>query len=261
MAESKVRHFYFKSIKGLFRAPGIQVPRDLPAIRSLGLTGICLKDDHSVLKEMLQACRSMSVLRLTEMSLTSRNLSSVMDGQSTCYSLNALSLHGCEPIAEDVESLVRSLQSLGQLRELDLNNNVLRDSDCSKIIDSVGVRLEKLLLFHTRFGDMSVLALERAVSAGRLESLDIHDHVQKLEDDCKESLVQLIGLVRITEVVMPSTGGPLDEYWARVMQAMDVSRLEHFELQGKKCGDLTAVALATMLESSSISQGSRPTFC
>ncbi|KAG0263852.1 hypothetical protein BG011_007940 [Mortierella polycephala] len=252
IVESKVRHFHFKFIKGLFRAPGIQVPKDLPAIRSLELTGICLKDDHSVLKEMLQACRNMSVLRLTETSLASRSISSVMDGLSTCYNLSALSLHGCELAAEHVEGLVRSLQPLGLLKELDLSNNILGDSGCSKIIDAVGVRLEKLSLFHTGFGDASVRALERAASAGQLKSLDIHDHVQELEDDGKESLIRLMGLVRFTEVVMPSTSGLSDEYWARVVQAMDISRLEHFELQGSKCGDLTADALATMLGSSGI---------
>ncbi|CAO3572776.1 unnamed protein product [Mortierella alpina] len=244
MNTGKIRHFHFRDIKDLIPARGIQIPKSMPAVRSLELTGVSLKEGQEVFLELLRSCKNLLVLRLSEISLKSHRLEAVIKGIESCRKLTALALRSCELSPDGAESLGLCLKSQMSLKELDLANNLLDDSGCCAIIDAVGGRLEKLQLRNAGFGDDSAVALDRVVCADRLKCMDISDSVNTLGREGIRSITRLISRLHCTELMLPRIQEPADDHYSRIMRAVDLSSMERLEMEGSECGDLTAAVLA-----------------
>jgi len=244
MNTGKIRHFHFRDIKDLFPARGIQIPKSMPAVRSLELTGVSLKEGQEVFLELLRSCKNLLVLRLSEISLKSHRLEAVIKGIESCRKLTSLALRSCELSPDGAESLGLCLKSQMSLKELDLANNLLDDSGCCAIIDAVGGRLEKLQLRNAGFGDDSAVALDRVVCADRLKCLDISDSVNTLGREGIRSITRLISRLHCTELMLPRIQEPADDHYSRIIRAVDLINLEHLEMEGSECGDLTAAVFA-----------------
>ncbi|KAF9957940.1 hypothetical protein BGZ72_001112 [Mortierella alpina] len=243
MNTGKVRHFHFKDIRDLIPARGIQIPKNMPAVRSLELTAVSLKEGQEVFLELLRSCKNLLVLRLSEISLKSHRLESVIKGIESCRKLTVLALRSCELSRDGAESLGLCLKSQTSLRELDLGNNLLDDSGCCAIIDAVGGRLEKLCLKSSGFGDESAMALDRVVCGDRLKCLDISDSVNELGPEGIRSIIRLASRLHCAELMLPRIQEPADDHYARIMRAVDFRNLEHLAMEGSACGDLTAAVL------------------
>ncbi|KAG0211310.1 hypothetical protein BGX28_008133 [Mortierella sp. GBA30] len=247
MSIGKVRHFHLRDIKDLIPARGITIPKNMFAVRSLELTGISLKEGHEALMEILMACKNLSVLRLTEISLKAQRLASVSKGIDSCRKLSILSFHSCELSSDSTRVLGLCLKPLVLLKELELANNLMDDTGCCEIIEAVGSRLERLTLKSSGFGDESAMALDRMVCGDRLKCLDISDSVNNLGPEGIASLVRLMGRLHCTELKLPRTGESSDDVCAGILSAVDFSKLELLEMEGSDCGDLTAAVLAKKL--------------
>ncbi|KAF9575228.1 RNA-DNA hybrid ribonuclease [Mortierella alpina] len=243
MNTGKIRHFHFRDIKDFIPARGIQIPKSMLAVRSLELTGIALKEGQEVFLELLLSCKNLLVLRLSEISLKSHRLGSLIKGIESCGRLTVLALRSCELSPDDAESLGLCLKSQVSLKELDLANNLLDDSGCCAIIDAVAGRLEKLQLKNTGFGDESAMALDRVVCGDRLKCLDISDSVNNLGPEGINSIARLVSRLHCAELMLPRIQEPADDHCARIVRAVDFSHLEHLEMEGSECGDLTAAVL------------------
>ncbi|KAG0336012.1 hypothetical protein BG004_008228 [Podila humilis] len=245
MNAGKIRCFHFKQIKDLFPSKTV-VPNEMPSVHSLELTRMTLKDGHETFGDILQSCKNLSDLRLTEVPLKPQRLTSVMRGLAFCKGLCALSLRACD-IPEDTSRLIAdTLKPLKCLRELDLGFNLLEDDSICAIIESVGNRLEKLWLPYTGFGDASAMALERVVS-NRLKCLDISNSANELGLEGMESIIRLTSRLKCTELVMPRTSELSDESCSKMVLGLNFLQLDRLEIEGSSCGDLTAAALATVL--------------
>ncbi|KAF9092266.1 NACHT, LRR and PYD domains-containing protein 12 [Mortierella sp. AD031] len=246
MNAGKVRYFHFRDIKDLIPCRGLTIPKELPFVRSLELTEVSLKDGSEMLGELLEACTNLSILHLTDMSLTSARLASVLKGLLGCRRLTILSLRNCEILEGHAQVLASHLGRYTSLKELDLGHNYLDDAGCCAIIEAVGDRLERLALPSAGFGNDSAMALDRVVSGKHLRSLDISESKNLLDPEAMERIIHLVSRLCCTELVLPRTAGPSDEPCSRMVRAIDTSKLEHLELQNGGCGDLTAGALASL---------------
>ncbi|KAI1320452.1 hypothetical protein EDD11_000837 [Mortierella claussenii] len=247
MAAGKVRYFEFRDIKDLIPPRGVHVPKAMSNVRSLELTGISVKEGHGVLGEMLHAFSHLAVFHLEDTRLKKSRLRSVISGLFTCESLQVLSLRNCEISNESAESLAAFLKTRLMLTELDLSQNGFDDIGCCDIIHAVGGQLVKLFLRDTGFGDEAAMALERVVGGETLGHLDISSSSFELGSVATESMIRLLGRLHCIELMLPRIQSPSDELCARMIQVLDVSKLEHFEMMGSACGDQTAMALTRML--------------
>ncbi|ORZ28495.1 hypothetical protein BCR41DRAFT_367130 [Lobosporangium transversale] len=247
MAAGKVRYFEFKDIKDLIPPRGVQIPKTMSGVRSLELTGISVKEGHEVLGEMLQAFKHLAVFHLEETKLKETRLKSVLNGLSSCQDLQVLSFRNCEIQSESAETIAEFLKTCLTLKELDLSQNEFDDVGCCEIIQAVGSQLTKLLLNDTGFGDEAAMALERVVSGKLLKILDISDSSNKLGPDATECIIRLGGRLHCVELAFPRIQSSADEVCARIVQALDASKLERLVIEGNDCGDHTAAALAQML--------------
>lgn len=247
MNSGKIRCFHFKQIKDVFPSKTV-VPKDMPSILSLEFTTMSVKEGHETLGEILRSCKNLSELRLTEVPLKSQRLASVLKGMTACTKLRALSLRACDIPSQSAGAFASTLRAFKQLRELDLGFNLLEDNDICEIIEAVGGRLEKLWLPYTGFGDESAMALERVVVSDSLNCLDISNSVNELGVEGMESIIRLTGRLQCTELVMPRTTELSDESCSRMVRGLNLRQLERLEIEGSNCGDLTAAALAGVLD-------------
>ncbi|KAG0312257.1 hypothetical protein BGZ99_009609 [Dissophora globulifera] len=192
MAAGKVCYFHFKHIKDLIPARNVTIPKELPTVRSLELTGISLKDGHETLGTILHACMNLTVLRLTDVALKPSRLSSLIKGLNSCLKLTTLSLYNCELPKECAAPIAAFLETRQSLIELDLSQNLFEDAGCCYIIEATAARLEKLSLSYAGFGDESAMALERIISGERLRCLDVSDSIEELGNEATESMVRLM---------------------------------------------------------------------
>ncbi|KAF9134962.1 hypothetical protein BGW39_005259 [Mortierella sp. 14UC] len=247
MNAGKVRYFHFKDIKDLIPSRGVALPKELPFVRSLELTELSLKDGHGLLGDLLGVCTNLSILRLTDISLKSTRLASVLKGLIGCRRLTALSLRNCDIPEAHSAVLAGHLRKYASLKELDLGHNYLDDAGCCAVIEAVGDRLERLALPSSGFGNESAMALDRVVSGKHLRSLDISESKNELNLEAMERIIHLVSRLSCTELILPRSAWPSDEPCSRMVRAIDTSKLEHLELQNGGCGDLTAGALASLL--------------
>ncbi|KAF9906999.1 RNA-DNA hybrid ribonuclease [Linnemannia zychae] len=246
MNTGKVRYFHFRDIKDLIPNRGLTIPKELPFVRSLELMEISLKDGHELLGDLLGVCTNLSILRLTDISLKSNRLVSVLKGLLSCRRLTILSLRNCDILEAHSTVLASHLRKYLSLKELDLGHNYLDDAGCCAVIEAVGDRLEKLALPSSGFGNDSAMALDRVVSGKHLRSLDISESKNELDLEAMERIIHLVSRLSCTELILPRTAWPSDEPCSRMVCAIDTSKLEHLELQNGGCGDLTAGALANL---------------
>jgi Ran GTPase-activating protein (RanGAP) involved in mRNA processing and transport len=246
MTAGKVRYFHFKDIKDLIPSRGLTIPKELPYVRSLELTEISLKDGHELLGDLLSVCTNLSILRLTDISLKSTRLASVLNGLLGCRRLTILSLRNCDISEAHSAVLASHLGRYASLKDLDLGHNYLDDAGCCAVIEAVGDRLERLALPSSGFGNESAMALDRVISGKNLRSLDISESNNELDLEAMERIIHLAGRLSCTELILPRTAWPSDEPCSRMVRAIDTSKLEHLELQNGGCGDLTAGALVNL---------------
>ncbi|KAG0379815.1 hypothetical protein BGX24_011588 [Mortierella sp. AD032] len=244
MNAGKVRYFHFKDIKDLIPSRGLTIPKELPFVRSLDLTEISVKDGHELLGDLLGVCTNLSILRLTDVSLKSNRLVSVLKGLLGCKLLTVLSLRNCDILEAHSAVLASHIGRYALLKELDLGHNYLDDAGCCAVIEAVGDRLERLALPSSGFGNESAMALDRVVSGKNLKSLDISESKNELSLEAMERIIHLVSRLSCTELILPRTAWPSDEPFSRMVRAIDTTKLEHLELQNGGCGDLTAGALA-----------------
>ncbi|KAF9924948.1 hypothetical protein FBU30_005222 [Linnemannia zychae] len=246
MNSGKVRYFHFKDIKDLIPSRGLTIPKELPYVRSLELTEISLKDGHELFGSLLGACRNLLILHLTDVSLKSARLASVLEGVSSCRQLTILSLRSCDILEGHAVTLASHLKSFTSLKELDLGHNYLEDAGCCAVIEAIGDCLERLALPSSGFGNESAIALDRVVSGKNLKSLDISESKNELELEAIERFIHLLSRLSCTELSLPRIAWPSDEPFSRVVRMIDTSKLERLELQNGGCGDLTAGALSCL---------------
>lgn len=246
MTAGKVRYFHFKDIKDLIPSRGLTIPKELPYVRSLELTEISLKDGHELLSDLLSVCTNLSILRLTDVSLKSTRLSSVLKGLLSCRRLTVLSLRNCDISEAHSAILASHLGRYASLKELDLGHNYLDDAGCCAVIEAVGDRLERLALSSSGFGNESAMTLDRVISGKNLRSLDISESKNELDQEAMERIIHLVSRLSCTELILPRTAWPSDEPCSKMVRAIDTGKLEHLELQNGGCGDLTAEALASL---------------
>ncbi|KAF9340378.1 hypothetical protein BGZ91_002337 [Linnemannia elongata] len=246
MTAGKVRYFHFKDIKDLIPSRGLTIPKELPYVRSLELTEISLKDGHELLGDLLSVCTNLSILRLTDVSLKSTRLVSVLKGLLGCRRLTVLSLCNCDISEAHSAILASHLGRYASLKELDLGHNYLDDAGCCAVVEAVGDRLERLALPSSGFGNESAMALDRVISGKNLRSLDISESKNELDLEAMERIIHLVSRLSCTELMLPRTVWPSDEPCSRMVRAIDTSKLERLELQNGGCGDLTAEALAIL---------------
>ena len=246
MTAGKVRYFHFKDIKDLIPSRGLTIPKELPYVRSLELTEISLKDGHELLGDLLSVCTNLSILRLTDVSLKSTRLISVLKGLLGCRRLTVLSLRNCD-ISEAYSAILAShLGRYASLKELDLGHNYLDDAGCCAVIEAVRDRLERLALPSSGFGNESAMALDRIISGKNLRGLDISESKNELDLEAMERIIHLVSRLSCTELILPRTAWPSDEPCSRMVRAIDTGKLEHLQLQNGGCADLTAEALASL---------------
>ncbi|KAK5809089.1 hypothetical protein F5H01DRAFT_56358 [Linnemannia elongata] len=246
MTAGKVRYFHFKDIKDLIPSRGLTIPKELPYVRSLELTEISLKDGHELLGDLLSVCTNLSILRLTDVSLKSTRLVSVLKGLLGCRQLTVLSLCNCDISEAHSAILASHLGRYASLKELDLGHNYLDDAGCCAVIEAVGDRLERLALPSSGFGNESAMALDRVISGKNLRNLDISESKNELDLEATERIIHFVSRLSYTELMLPRTAWPSDEPCSRMVRAIDTSKLERLELQNGGCGDLTAEALASL---------------
>lgn len=246
MTAGSVRYFHFKDIKDLIPSRGLTIPKELPYVRSFELTEVSLKDGHELLGDLLSVCANLSILRLTDISLKSTRLASVLKGLLSCRRLTVLSLRNCDISEAHSAVLARHLGRYASLKDLDLGHNYLDDAGCCAVIEAVDDRLERLALPSSGFGNESAMALDRVISGKNLRSLDISESKNELDLEAMERIIHLTSRLSCTELILPRTAWPSDEPCSRMVRAIDTSKLEHLELQNGGCGDLTARALASL---------------
>ncbi|KAG0364516.1 hypothetical protein BGZ54_007427 [Gamsiella multidivaricata] len=247
MVSGKVRYFHFKHIKDLIPGRGVNIPKELPMVRSLELTGISLKEGHEVLEAILHACKNLAVFRLKDVSLKLNRLVSITNGLSDCWNLNTLAIHNCRIPSDGVEYIAALLRKLEFIRELDLGENLIEDLGCCEIIEAAGDKLQKLSLPYAGFGDEAAMALERVVSGKQLRCLDVSDSKDELGLDATESIIRLMRRLHCIELVFPRIQEPSDELCARMVRELDLSKLESLVIMGSGCGDQTAETLARVI--------------
>ncbi|TRY85191.1 hypothetical protein DNTS_018412 [Danionella cerebrum] len=138
MSEEVLEEFepakYNTSYEGRWRL----IPAVMNCRRAL-LAGCCLSQQHcEVVCSALQSNPHLEELDLSNNDRLHDGVRAVCEGlKSSCCQLSSLRLAGCRLSLPQCESLFSALQSSKSLRELDLSNNLLKDSEVKLLCDGL----------------------------------------------------------------------------------------------------------------------------